>query len=108
MDRELAVALADELSDANAGASPPAADCPDGARGASLPVRDGAVRGTVSAVIAPVGTTGPSPDPGDAYASARTSGGEELYVISRAEDDSSANPFERDLPSIAERLAARF
>ncbi|WP_367134245.1 hypothetical protein [Saccharothrix sp. HUAS TT1] len=108
VDRELAVALADELSVANSDqAAPPVANCPDGARGASFPVRDGDARGTVSAVIAPVGTTGLAPDPGSASASAKTPGGEELHVISRSDGGSAGGPFEDRLPALAERLAAR-
>ncbi|MEU4738994.1 hypothetical protein AB0G02_00840, partial [Actinosynnema sp. NPDC023658] len=107
VDRELAVALADELPVANAGqASPAAADCPAGARGASFLVRDGDDYGTVSVVITPSGTA-LSPDRTEAYASAKTAGGDELYVISRsaaAADD----PFQDELPAWADRLAARF
>jgi hypothetical protein len=107
VDRELAVALADELSVANAlQAAPAAADCPIGARGASFLVRDGGVFGTVSAVIAPPGTV--VPESNVQYKSAKTPAGDELYVLSRPEEGSSVAPFSAELASMAERLAARF
>jgi hypothetical protein len=108
VDRELAVALADELSVANAEqASPAAADCPADARGAGFLVRDGAVYGTVSAVIAPADSAALVPA-GSRHASARTSDGRELYLLSRPEEGSTEGPFADDLPKLAERLAARF
>ncbi|MFI9006955.1 hypothetical protein ACIGNX_06965 [Actinosynnema sp. NPDC053489] len=107
VDRELAVALADELPVANADqASAPLGFCPPAERGASLPVRDGDVRGTVSVVVAPVGAAPVVPDPADAYASAKTSAGEDLFVISRS-DDGGVDPFQAQLPGLAARLAAR-
>ncbi|MFE2754238.1 hypothetical protein ACFXGA_19800 [Actinosynnema sp. NPDC059335] len=103
VDRELAVALADELSVANAGeAFPAAADCPAGGRGASLPVRDGDTRGTVSVVVVPPGT---APDP--AAATATTSGGDELRLVSRPDPGFADAPFGARLAVLAERLAAR-
>ncbi|WP_158847156.1 hypothetical protein [Saccharothrix deserti] len=105
VDRELAVALADELSVANASqASPPVADCPDGARGASFLVRDGAVYGTVSVVVTPSGLV---PGPNVQYKTATTPRGEQLYVLSQPEEGSSVAPFSGELASMAERLAAR-
>lgn len=107
VDRELAVALADELSVANPSqAAPASANCPAGARGASFLVRDGAVYGTVSVVVAPLGTMGLVPDRTFEYASAKTSDGEELYVLSQAAEGSSDEPFAARLPALAERLAA--
>ncbi|XVS64256.1 hypothetical protein ACQPYE_39450 [Actinosynnema sp. CA-299493] len=109
VDRELAVALADELPVANADqAAPAAADCPVGARGASFLVRDGDVQGTVSAVLAREGDAALVAAGSGAYASARTSGGEELYVLSRPREGSSEGPLTDDLAELAERLAARF
>ncbi|TQM82170.1 hypothetical protein FHX81_4567 [Saccharothrix saharensis] len=108
VDRELAVALADELPVANADdAFAPTAFCPGAVRGASLPVRDGDVGGTLSVVIAPGGTTGLLPDRSYAYASARTAGGDELFVISRS-DVGADDPFQGELPGLASRLADRF
>ena len=107
VDRELAVALADELPVANADqASVAAADCPTGARGASFLVRDGDAYGTVSVVLAPVGS-GPQVAAGSgAYASVPTSDGQELHVLSRPEEGSTEAPFAGDLANLAERLAA--
>ncbi|PSL55107.1 hypothetical protein B0I31_10564 [Saccharothrix carnea] len=108
VDRELAVALADELSVANAGqAAPAAADCPPDARGASFLVRAGDVYGTVSVVVVPAGATGLVPDRTDAYASAKTPDGRELYVLSRPEEGSVEPPLADRLAELAERLAAR-
>ncbi|GAB2996752.1 hypothetical protein [Saccharothrix stipae] len=109
VDRELAVALADELSVANADdASPAPVDCPTDARGASFLVRDGDRYGTVSAVIAPAGTTGLVPDRSYVATSAKTRGGQELHVLSRSEEGSPDEPFADDLAGLAQRLAARF
>ncbi|ONI82327.1 hypothetical protein ALI22I_40145 [Saccharothrix sp. ALI-22-I] len=106
VDRELAVALADELSVANTfQAAPAAADCPIGSRGASYPVRDGAIFGTVSAVIAPPGTL--VPESNVQYQTAKTPAGDELYLLSRPEEGSSVAPFSGELASMAQRLAAR-
>ncbi|WP_447004783.1 hypothetical protein ACRAKI_35265 [Saccharothrix isguenensis] len=109
VDRELAVALADELSVANAAqAAPAAADCPVGARGASFLVRDGAVYGTVSVVVAPLGTMSPVPDGTSSYAGVKTAGGEELHLLSQSAEGSSDEPFADRLQVVAQRLAARF
>lgn len=109
VDRELAVALADELSVANADqAAPAVADCPTDARGASFLVRDGDVHGTVSAVLAPSGTYEQVAADSRAYASAETSDGRRLFVLSRPEQGSSEGPLTDDLAKLAERLAARF
>jgi hypothetical protein len=108
VDRELAVALADELPVANASqAAPATAECPTGGRGASFLVRDGAVYGTVSVVVAPLGTMGPAPDDTFSYAGVKTPDGEELYVVSQAAEGSSDKPFANRLQALAERLAAR-
>ncbi|MCE6995695.1 hypothetical protein LZG04_12910 [Saccharothrix sp. S26] len=106
VDRELAVALADELSVANAAAAT-AATCPVG-RGAGFAVRDGDAYGTVSVVLVPSGTTGVVPDHTYAHASAKTSAGQELYVLSQAGEGSPEEPFVADLGRLANRLAARF
>ncbi len=109
VDRELAVALADELPVANADqATPVTADCPVDARGASFLVRDGDFYGTVSAVLAPAGTAGPALGPSYAHASAKTPGGRELHVFSRPEDGSAEEPFADGLAGMAERIAAGF
>jgi hypothetical protein len=106
VDRELAVALADELPVANAGqASPAAAQCPTDARGAGFLVRDGDAYGTVSVVLAPADAAALVTDGSGAYASAPTSDGRELYVLSRPEAGSEEGPFTADLAAIAERLA---
>ncbi|QQQ76250.1 hypothetical protein IOD16_35395 [Saccharothrix sp. 6-C] len=109
VDRELAVALADELSVANAEqAAPAVADCPTDARGASFLVRDGDVYGTVSAVLAREGAAAQVTAGSGTHASARTSGGEELHVLSRPAQGSSEGPLADDLAELADRLAARF
>ncbi len=109
VDRELAVALADELPVANAGqASSAAAECPTEARGASFLVRDGGVYGTVSVVLAPVDSAALVTAGSGAHATARTSDGRALYVLSRPEEGSTEAPFADDLAGIAERVAARF
>lgn len=109
VDRELAVALADELPVANAGqASPAVADCPTDARGASFLVRDGDVYGTVSVVLAPADSAALVPADAQAYASVKTADGHELYVLSRPEEGSAEGPFADDLAKFAQRLAARF
>lgn len=107
VDRELAVALADELSVANAQASPAVADCPIGARGASFLVRDGGIYGTVSVVVVPPGVSALTPDANTQFQTAETSDGDRLYVLSRPEEGSSVAPFSAELSSMAERLAAR-
>ncbi|MFD1148240.1 hypothetical protein [Saccharothrix hoggarensis] len=109
VDRELAVALADELPVAN-GVEPstPDANCPVEARGAAFAVRDGDVHGTVSVVIAPPGALGLAPDGNVQVRTANTPGGDQLHVLSRPDEGSTAVPFAGELESIAQRLAARF
>lgn len=107
VDRELAVALADELPVATAQASPAAADCPVGARGASFLVRDGAIHGTVSVVLVPPGTPGLVLDQSVQYQTAESRDGDQLYVLSRPEEGSSVAPFSGELASMVQRLAAR-
>lgn len=108
VDRELAVALADELPVANADlASVASANCPADARGASFTVRDGDAFGTVSAVIAPPGTTGLVPDRTYAHASAKTPSGQVLHVLSGPEPGAARAPFADRLADLAQRLAAR-
>lgn len=109
VDRELAVALADELPVAR-GLQPslPSANCPVGARGAGYLLRDGGVYGTLSVVIAPPGTSGLVPDESVRHQSAKTSTGDELYVLSEPEEGSSVAPFAGELSTLARDLAARF
>jgi hypothetical protein len=109
VDRELAVALADELPVARGLVpAPAAAKCPPGARGASYLLRDGGVTGTVSVVLTPHGELPPSFDGNTLAESASASGGQELHVLSRPEEGSTTAPFTAELPALAEELAARF
>ncbi|MBY8848083.1 hypothetical protein [Saccharothrix longispora] len=109
VDRELAVALADELPVARGlQPAPAAANCPVGARGASYLVRDGGTTGTVSVVVAPAGTSDLAVDPSVRFQSSPTPGGEELYVLSEPAAGSSVAPFADELASLAQRLGDRF
>lgn len=109
VDRELAVALADELPVARGlNAAPAAAQCPPGARGVSYLLRDGDVHGTVSVVLTPPGELPPSFGEATRSETAITSGGGELHVLSRPAEGASAVPFADELPGLAQRLAERF
>ncbi|MGM1058755.1 hypothetical protein [Saccharothrix sp. Mg75] len=109
VDRELAVALADELPVARGlQPSPAAANCPAGGRGAGYLVRDGGATGTVSVVVVPPGTPDLVPDRSVRFQSSPTSGGEELYVLSEPAAGSGVAPFADELASLARRLGDRF
>ncbi|GAA1269113.1 hypothetical protein [Saccharothrix xinjiangensis] len=109
VDRELAVALADELPVARGLIpAPAAASCPPGSRGASYLLRDGGVTGTVSVVLTPPGELPPSFDEGTRSETASASGGRELHVLSRPEHGSAVVPLAEELPALAGRLAGRF
>ncbi|MFT7835076.1 hypothetical protein Q5530_02865 [Saccharothrix sp. BKS2] len=109
VDRELAVALADELPVARGlTPAPAAASCPPGARGASYLLRDGAVTGTVSVVLTPPGELPPSFDENTLSETASASGGGELHVLSRPAEGSAVVPFATQLPGLAQQLASRF
>ncbi len=108
VDRELAVALADELPAAD-GLQPShaVANCPPGARGASFLVRDGrGVYGVVSVVLLPVGQQAlASTSIAEAH---HDSAKGVVYVLSEPAQGASVGPFEAELGSLAERIAARF
>ncbi|GAA3880854.1 hypothetical protein GCM10022243_51850 [Saccharothrix violaceirubra] len=101
VDRELAVALADELPVATPPAVPAVAQCPEGARGASYPVRDGADQGTVTVVFVPDGV---AVLPTGASAPAR---GGTVYVFSTPAAGTGTGPFSSRLADIAVGVAGR-
>ncbi|MEV0676758.1 hypothetical protein AB0I60_09560 [Actinosynnema sp. NPDC050436] len=107
VDRELAVALADELPAAD-GLQPShaAANCPTGARGAGFLVRDEqGVYGVVSVVLVPPGVqTLASTSPSEGRAPARDG---TVFVLSEPAQGSAVGPFEGRLTDLASRIAAR-
>ncbi|MEU4806748.1 hypothetical protein [Actinosynnema sp. NPDC023587] len=108
VDRELAVALADELPAAE-GLQPShaVANCPTGARGAGYLVRDDqGVYGVVSVVLVPPGVQAlASSSPAEGRAPARDG---TVFVLSEPAQGSVAGPFEARLTDLAARVAARF
>ncbi|CCH35486.1 hypothetical protein ABZ816_12855 [Actinosynnema sp. NPDC047251] len=107
VDRELAVALADELPAAE-GLQPShaVANCPTGARGAGYLVRDEqGVYGVVSVVLVPPGVqTLASSSPSEGRAPAR---GGTVFVLSEPAQGSAVGPFEGVLTDLASRVAGR-
>ncbi|MBW4715668.1 hypothetical protein [Saccharothrix obliqua] len=107
VDRELAVALADELPAAE-GLQPSsaAANCPPGARGAGYLVRDGDVHGVLSVVLVPPGVSALA-STASAEAHAVASRGT-VFVLSEPAQGAAVGPFEARLPELAGKIAARF
>ncbi|RKT51599.1 hypothetical protein [Saccharothrix australiensis] len=109
VDRELAVALADELPAAE-GLQPShaVANCPSGARGAAYLVRDDrGVTGLVSVVLVPPGEGAPA---STAVAESRgpaRSGAGTVHLLSEPAQGATSGPFEAELPGLAERVASR-
>lgn len=112
-DPELAAALAGELR-AAANITPVAAKalCPDGSHAAAVPLSDNGRTGTVTIVLAPVGTTVDYPVTGSPQGAVVGSGtardGRRLYVITEPTGSSTQAPFAAEVPGVAERLAAKF
>lgn len=111
VDRELAVALADEFPVAQGTQpSPAAAQCPDGARGASYLVRDGGVVGTVSLVVVPpdvlaAAALGPQ---GSREATEPARSGGTVHVISEPATGATTPPFADRVDAAAAALAEQF
>ncbi|GGP80704.1 hypothetical protein [Saccharothrix coeruleofusca] len=108
VDRELAVALADEFPVAQGTQpSPAAATCPDGARGASYLVRDGNAVGTVSVIVVPpdvlAAATLGSPQARESRKPAR--GGGTVHVISEPATGATTPPFADRVDDAATALA---
>ncbi|MBB5954536.1 hypothetical protein FHS29_001106 [Saccharothrix tamanrassetensis] len=105
VDRELAVALADELPAAE-GLQPSyaVANCPSGARGASFLLRDGSgVYGVLSVVLVPPGQQAlASTSVAEGRAESRLG---TVYVLTEPAQGSAAGPFEAELSSLAAKVA---
>lgn len=108
VDRELAVALADELPAAE-GLQPShaVANCPAGGRGAGYLVRDPqGVYGVVSVVLVPPGVqTLASSSSAEGRAPGRNG---TVFVLSEPAEGAAVGPFESRLTDLAARIAARF
>jgi hypothetical protein len=112
VDRELAVARAGELP-ATAGAQPVAVDarCPQGARAAGYPVRDGDALGVFSVIFVPDGaersaTQFSGPGSTTTFSVSTRSGGQ-IVVTSRSQSGSVA-PYGDRVGAIAADLASRY
>ncbi|MGH3518248.1 MAG: hypothetical protein ACRDQ7_12685 [Haloechinothrix sp.] len=109
VDRELAIALADELpSTASTAAAPQRGDgpCAEGGGRAAFRVREGAAVGLLSVAFLPYGAEFRFTPPDDAaYVQARTASGGTLFALSNPDAGSSA-PLTDDLRRIADTLAA--
>lgn len=107
VDRELAVALADELPAAE-GLQPShaAANCPSGARGAGYLVRDRlGVHGVVSVVLVPPGRQPlTSTSTAEGRSEARSGAGT-VYVLTEPAQGAAVGPFEAELPALAAGVA---
>ena len=109
MDRELAAALAGELpAAANIQASdalPFAPGCPADGRGATLVLPDG----QLSVLLSPAGSMEALDlaAPGGAQATARTSTGAQVFVVSTPSPESGSVPYEADLSRFATAIAER-
>jgi hypothetical protein len=112
VDRELAVALANELP-AAAGAQPVpvTGSCPDGALSAGYEVRDGDRTGLFSVVVVParIGGSAVLDQPaGSRVTTIPTSGGGTITVLSTPATGSTAAPFGDRVPAVADHLASQY
>jgi hypothetical protein len=111
VDRELANALAGELSVAPDQAVPVGTACPVGSRGALFEVQDGSVRGKFYAVVVPGIAKGA--DLPAAAAGARESvkpakSGASVHVVSEPDQAGAAAPFAGRVDAVASTLVDRF
>ncbi|KAA2260106.1 hypothetical protein F0L68_20480 [Solihabitans fulvus] len=111
VDRELAVALANELP-AAAGLTPVPVDgnCPDGTRSAGFLVKDGAVTGLFSVVLVPTEGAAPdfSPLSGVQQDTQATPHGGRLTVVSRPQPGATTAPFADRVADVAKRIAPKY
>ncbi|MCP2166169.1 hypothetical protein [Goodfellowiella coeruleoviolacea] len=116
VDRELAVALANELPvDPATVPAPVAGSCPAGARAASYLVRDGGTTGVVSVVVVPATADATAPRTpelpstnGSARATVHTGSGGQLTVVSQPQAGSTSAPFADRIDRVASQLAGRY
>lgn len=116
-DGELAAALASELPSAagNNQATPTPLRCPQGARGASLSLRDGnQPPGVVSIMLVPKGVVLPAPPPwqgspkGTAVQTATGPKGGEIVLVSQPPEGSATAPFAGELAQAAQHIATKY
>lgn len=111
-DRELAVALANELPSVGGpnNATPADLNCPSGSRAAAYPVHDGTRSGVVEVVLLPANQAKASPGaPADAAIGlARAKSGAWVLVVSEPRQGSAGPPFVGRVSTIAQNLAPKF
>jgi hypothetical protein len=120
VDRELADALVKTLpATAVQQPAPVGGSCPPGARAAGFVVRDGAVTGVFSVVLAPAEGAAPSVEsstrPSSAVAACSgtvctvtTASGKKLTVATKQNSGFATAPFANRVPAVAQQLASRF
>ncbi|SFP76748.1 hypothetical protein SAMN05421810_103351 [Amycolatopsis arida] len=109
-DRELAIALADELPVTAPAEPEPGRVCAPGWRSAAFPASEGPRQGQLSVTVVPPGSAiqlAGQPE-GTRIAEARTPAGGTVVVLSVPAPDSPAAPFAGELERVAGALAARF